>query len=110
MDTKEKQPNAQKWTKEIVERYLDEIENEAREGTAPFLGQALKKRGLRRHVWSYWKRSFADDEDMLERMMGIDSLFELKVFEMGLYRQLDSKIAIRTLRFVYKWGKGKREW
>lgn len=110
MSTKEKQPNAQKWTKEIVEGHLNEIEKEAREGIVPFLGHALRKRGLRRHVWSYWKRIFAEDDDMLERMLIIDSIFECKVLEMALHKQLDPVIAIRTLKYVYKWGKKNSEW
>jgi hypothetical protein len=110
MSTKEKQPNAQKWTREIVEKYLDEIGKEAEDVIRPFLGQALKKRGLQRHVWSYWKRTFADEEDMMERMLEIESMFEVRLVEMALHKQINPTIAVRTLRFVYKWGKGNREW
>ena len=109
MNTKEKKPNAQKWTKEIVEKYLLEIEKEAKEGYMPFLRWALNSRGLPVHVWSYWKRIFAYDDDILEKMLLIESMFESKVFQQGLHGQLDSRIAMRTLKYVYKWGQKDRE-
>jgi hypothetical protein len=109
MTTTEKQPNAKKWTAEIVSGHLLEIEKEAKEGYMPFLRWALNSRGLPVHVWSYWKRIFADNDDILEKMLFIDSLFEAKVFRQALHGQLDARIAIRTLKYVYKWGQKNRE-
>ena len=103
-----KKPNAQKWPAEVVSCYLDEIEKEARYGDKPFLGKILEMQGLGKHVWSYWKRIFSGNEDILHRMMMIDSVLEVKVYKMALGGQLDFVIARRTLNCVYKWGKRER--
>ena len=98
-----KAPNAQKWTVELVSRHLDIIELSLRNEYCFFLGWALKGQGLPRHVWSYWKKRFAGNDDIIERMLVIDSQFEAKILTAGLQNVLPAEIAIWTLRTAYGW-------
>lgn len=109
METTDKKPNAQKWTVEKVGKHLDAIETEAWRGYSLFLGSALAKRGLQRHVWSYWKRIFAYDDNILERMYVIDGIFEAKIFEAGLLGFVPARVAIQTLKLTYGWGRKDRQ-
>jgi hypothetical protein len=109
MNATEKILNARKWTAEIVSAHLDAIEKEANEGFTPFLSSALRKQGLYKQVWSYWKRIFADNDDMIERMLIIDTIYESKLVTMALHGEISHTIAIQTLKFSYKWGQKERE-
>ena len=99
-----KTPNAKKWTEERVKAHLDILEKDMHGEHCFFLGSALMRQGLPKHVWSYWKQVFAENDDLIERMLFIDSFFEAKIFEAGLKKELPSVIAIRTLKFVYGWN------
>jgi hypothetical protein len=109
MSTIEKIPNARKWTVEVVSAHLEAIEKEANEGFSPFLSSALRKQGLYKQVWSYWKRIFADNDDMIERMLIIDTIYESKLVTMALHDEISTTIAIRALKFSYKWGQQERK-
>ena len=104
MDANSRHPNAQKWTAEIVTEHLSGIEKDASSGDSLFLGRALAKRGLYKHVWSYWKRTFYSNEDIIESMLNIESLFEAKVLEGALKKELSPSIAMLTLRYNYNWN------
>jgi hypothetical protein len=99
-----KKPNAQKWTLERVSGHLDKIELAVQEEYCFFLGTALKRQGLHRHVWSYWKKVFADNDDLIERMLLIDTQFESKIVVAGLKNVLPKGIVMRTLKFAYGWN------
>ncbi len=103
MNTNEMHPNAQKWTEENVTEHLLFIAKDAESGTSLFLGRALAKRGLYRHVWSYWKKAFAGNADMMEMFLNIESLFEAKILEGALRKELSSTMAAITLRYNYNW-------
>lgn len=105
MKSTEKKPNAQKWTAERVHQYLNVIDKEARAGRGLFLGQILTMYGLPRHVWSYWKRTFANDGDILEQMYVIDTILEAKIFDAGLKGIVPAKVVINTLKLTYGWRK-----
>ena len=100
----DKQPNAQKWTIEIVKDELDGIEKEAESGTSYFLGRALAKAGLYKQVWSYWKKTFRDNDDIIEQMLRIETLFEAKILEGALKKELSGPVAALTLKFNYNWN------
>jgi hypothetical protein len=103
MDPLKKAANAQKWTREIVSEYLDMIEGETAKPDAWFLGTALRKARLGKHVWRYWKRIFEDD-DILERMELIESMYESKVFEAAAHRKIPASMGIWILKYVHHWG------
>ena len=98
-------PNAQKWTAETVMTHLTNIEKEATEGESMFLGMALFKEGLYRHVWGYWKRTFHQNEDIIERMLRIESGFEARLLDGALKKKLSPYIAYLTLKNNYNWDK-----
>ncbi len=99
----DKHPNAQKWTVEVVKDYLIAIEKEAAEGDSLFLGKALVKQKLYRHVWSYWKTLFLNDEEVIETMLRIESIFESKLLEGALLRKLSPWVAVLALKYNYNW-------
>ena len=108
VEESKKTPNAKKWTEEKVKAHLDRLEKDMQGEYCFFLGSALKKQGLQRHVWSYWKKIFAENDDLIERMLRIDSRFEAKIFIAGLRKEIPSSIAIQTLRYVHGWSNRKR--
>jgi hypothetical protein len=103
METKEKQANARKWTVEKVNKYLDAIEREAKEDYCFFIRTALAKQGLQRHVWSYWKRTFAEHDDLIERMYVIDTGLEAKLLDAGLKELLPAQMVSSMLKMNYGW-------
>jgi len=104
----ERHPNAQKWTVETVSAHLIEIEKEATDGPSFFLGRALAKQGLYKHVWSYWRRTFQNNDDIIEQMLRIETILEAKILEGALKKELSGNIATLTLKYNYQWN-DKRE-
>jgi len=109
MEAIARKPNAQKWTAEIVIAHLDAIEAEISKPDVWLLGQALLKARLGKHVWRYWKRIFADDEEIIERMELIDTKLESKLFVAALKNKVPARIAIWILRNVHGWGQNEYE-
>jgi hypothetical protein len=103
-DPYNKHPNAQRWTAEAVTEHLHEIEKDATDGPSLFLGKALAKRGLYRHIWPYWKRTFLENEDIIERMLRIETILEAKIIEGAMKKELSSTAAALTLKFNYRWN------
>ena len=100
----DKHPNAQKWTAEKVTELLTKIDKDAREGDSFFLGIALFKLGLYRQVWTYWKRTFVDNEDIIELMLGIETAFEAKLVDGALKKKISPYIAYLALKNGYNWS------
>jgi hypothetical protein len=103
MDPNEKHPNAKKWTEEIVSEHLLFIERDAETGRCFFLGRALAHRGLYRDVWKYWKKIFATNDNIMEQMLLIESLFEANLLESALKKELPARLARLTLCYNYGW-------
>ena len=100
----DKQPNAQKWTAEVVKAHLDEIERDADVGPSFFLNRALVRRGLYKQIWAYWKKTFQQNEDIMEQMLLIETLFESKILEAAMKKQIAGPVAALTLKFNYNWN------
>ena len=96
-------PNAKKWTTEVVTELLLKIEADANDGDSLFLSKALSKQGLYRHVWTYWKKSFSENDDIAEMMLRIESTFEAKLLQAALKKELSPWLAIMTLKHSYNW-------
>ena len=108
IDQYDKHPNAQKWTADTVITELNEILRDADIGPSFFLGKALAKRGLYKQVWSYWKKTFHDNDEVMERILNIETMFEAKILEGALKKELSGSIAALTLKYNYHWNdKGK---
>ncbi len=103
MDSMIKHPNNQKWTEEIVSEHLLFIEREVSGGRCFFIGRAMAHRGLYRHVWKYWKKKFADNEDIMEQMLLIESHLEANVLEGALRNELPARLARLTLCYNHNW-------
>jgi hypothetical protein len=103
MDQNSKQPNAKKWTEEIVSEHLLFIERDVSGGRCFFLRSALARRGLRSDVWRYWKRIFADNDDIMEHMLLIETILEANLLESALKKELPARLAKVTLCYHYNW-------
>ena len=104
MISNDKHPNAEKWNEILVEEHLRFISMDASAGDSLFLGRALAKRGLYKHIWSYWKKKFSANDSIIETMLNIESLFEAKVLEGALKKELSPTMAMLTLRYNYNWS------
>ena len=100
----QKHPNAQKWTAEIVAAELNAIEMDADVGKSLFLNRALAKRSLYKQIWSYWKKAFQQNEDIMEQMLNIETMFEAKILEAALKKEISGPVAALTLKFNYNWN------
>ena len=100
----DKHPNAHKWTEPTVINLLLAIEIDARNGDSYFLGKALAKQGLYRHIWGYWKKIFYDKDDIIELMLRIESLFEAKLLEGALKKELSAWIVMMALKNGHYWS------
>jgi hypothetical protein len=95
--------NARKWTEEIVMSHLTRIEQYAFEPDTVYLVNALVKVGLYKEIWSYWKKAFYSSDDVKEKMLRIESIFEARLFIGGLKKELASSLAIFGLKNNHKW-------
>ncbi len=97
-------PNAQKWSEERVIINLIEVEKMAMGDEVLYLGRALIRQGLYANIWGYWKRIFADHDNIMEAMMRIETIFESKLFEGALRKELSPWVAIFGLKHNHKWN------
>ncbi len=95
---------AEKWTPEAVLERLAEIEQQARKDDTHYLGTALMHLRTSRRCWSYWRRKFLYDEEIIEQMDLIEGIFEAKLFEGALTSELNATTAIFGLKHNYGWG------
>lgn len=97
-------PLGNKWGEEYVVEILMDIEKDALETDILFLGRALTRRGLYPQLWSYWKQVFRRNEDIMSRIMRITCIFEGKVYEGALRKELSPWMAVHALRRHYHWN------
>jgi len=98
-------PQGTKWGEEAVVEILMDIEKDALETDILFLGRALTRRGLYPQLWSYWKQVFHKNEDIMSRIMRITCIFEGKIYEGALRKELSTWMAISALKRNYNWNK-----
>jgi hypothetical protein len=95
---------AEKWTPETVLECLGRIEQEAHQEDTNYLGTALMRLRISRRSWSYWKKKFIYDEEIMEQMDLIDGIFVSKLFEGGLKNKINASVTIFGLKHNYKWS------
>ena len=100
-----KPPLAGRWGEEHVVEILMDIEKDALETDILFLGRALTRRGLYPQLWSYWKQIFRHNEDIMSRIMRITCIFEGKIYEGALRKELSTWMSISALKRNYNWNK-----
>jgi hypothetical protein len=103
MKQNDRQPNAQKWTTEVVTEHLQEIEKDVSAGNSYFLGRALIKRGLYSQIWKYWKEVFVEFDDITETMLRIETMLEANLLDAALKKELSPYVAMLTLKNNYHW-------
>ena len=94
---------AQKWTLEAVAELLVKIEQQARSHDTDYLTEALTNLGLGRKVWSYWKKKFDIEYEMMDQIDLIESLFEVKLYKAAKKQELPPAIAIFALKNNHHW-------
>ncbi|MBS1686495.1 MAG: hypothetical protein JSS76_17285 [Bacteroidetes bacterium] len=102
--------NASKWTKEKTNRILDQLEEMGWDEHIHTLTQALLRVKCYKQLWSYWKKKWENDGDMMDRIYYIEQLFINKLEEGALYRRLHPSACYFILRHNYGYNaKGERE-
>lgn len=110
MQNRKKIPNALKWTEDVVLAHLAAIKKDALEGDdVTYLGKALIRQGLYVDIWKYWKKIFERNDAIVEEMMCIESIFEVRLFEGGLKKEFASWIAIFGLKNNHHWCEKQEE-
>ena len=104
METTVRIPNAEKWTKGLVSEYLDLMRKDAVNEDVDYLGIGLIRQGLYIQIWAYWKKKFEDDDDIMEVMMLIESIFEARLVRGALRKEIAPAFAIFLLRNNHHWG------
>ena len=83
---------------------LMEIMKSAKDPDVLYLGQALERQGLYNQIWSYWTKVFFKNDDILEAMLRIDTIFESKLYVGALRKELSPWVAIFSLKHNHKWS------
>jgi len=97
-------PQGNKWGEEMVIEMLIDIERDALETDVLFLGRSLTKMGLYPQLWSYWRKVYSHNEDIMARMMRINCIFECKLCEGALRKQLSPYMALSALKRNHHWN------
>jgi hypothetical protein len=90
--------NASKWTLQATLDTLKKIEYYAEEDRVYTLGRALSLSGVYQGVWSYWKRKWVDNEEVMEMINFIDQLFVNKLMEGAITKRLHYGMCMFALR------------
>lgn len=93
--------NAEKWTLQATLAKLDDLEYYATEERIYTLGTALTKAELYPGIWTYWKKRWADHEEIMDKMAWIDQVFVNKIIEGALNKRLHAGMAMFILRAKY---------
>ncbi|MBS1683350.1 MAG: hypothetical protein JSS76_01255 [Bacteroidetes bacterium] len=104
--------NASKWTREKTIQMLCKIEAVALHeyDLCYTLTQALNKVRCYKQIWSYWKKKFEADEDIMDHIYFIESLFIEKLEHGGLFKRLNASTCHFILKNNYGYGaKGEPE-
>ena len=98
METTVRIPNATKWTEELVKEYLDLMRRDAVNEDVDYLGIGLIRQGLYIQIWAYWKKKFAENDDIMEVMLLIESIFEARLVQATMRRKIGPNVASFVLR------------
>ena len=102
--------NAPKWTKEKTNRIFDQLEEMGWDEHIHTLSQALLRVKCYKQLWSYWKKKWEHDGDLMDRIYYIEQLYINKLEEGALYRRMHPSACYFILRHCYGYStKGERE-
>ncbi|MBS1625803.1 MAG: hypothetical protein JST83_17400 [Bacteroidetes bacterium] len=104
--------NATRWTRETTLQLLNKIEAIALDefSTVYTLTQALNKVRCYKQLWSYWKKKWENDEDIMDQIYFIESLFIEKLEHGALFKRLNTSTCHFILKNNYGYNtKGEEE-
>ena len=104
--------NASKWTREKTSQFLDKVEAIALDDLSicHTLTQALNKIRCYKQVWSYWKKKWENDEDIMDHIYFIESLFIEKLEHAALFKRMNASTCHFILKNNYGYNtKGEEE-
>ena len=100
--------HASKWTLEKTQEVLTQIEKQSRLYGMDFLYEVLDKVCVSRHTWQYWYKKWADNEDIIERMLLVDQYFEVRILKGAATKQIN--IGFATMLLKSKYGYVEERW
>lgn len=80
--------NASKWTVEATLEILEKIEYHAEDEDVFTLRRALLRSGVYQGLWSYWKKKWADSEEVMAKICFIDDIFIDKLMHGAITKRL----------------------
>ncbi|MBS1595190.1 MAG: hypothetical protein JST90_12815 [Bacteroidetes bacterium] len=104
--------NASKWTREKTIKTLQQIEAIATDeySITHTLTQALMRLKCYKQLWSYWKKKWENDGDIMDQIYYIEQIFINKLEEGALFRQLHPSACYFILKHNYGYNtKGENE-
>jgi hypothetical protein len=90
--------NASKWTLQATLETLKTIEFHAEDERIYTLRKALLFAGVYQGVWSYWKKKWADNEEVMEKIYFIDEIFIDKLMDGAITKRLHFGACMFALR------------
>ncbi|MBS1619591.1 MAG: hypothetical protein JST76_13795 [Bacteroidetes bacterium] len=93
--------NATRWTHQQTHDMLDQIEELAWDESIHTLSQALLKVKGYKQLWSYWKKTWALEGDIMDRIYYIEQIFINKLEEGALFKRLNPSACYFILRQNY---------
>ncbi len=104
--------NASQWTREKTHHVLDQIEAMALDefSICHTLTQALLRLKYYKQLWSYFKKKWENDGDIMDRIYYIEQIFIHKLEEGALFRRMHPGACYFILRNNYGYNtKGENE-
>ena len=96
--------NAKKWTEEVVFQCLDRMKSDVEFNDDTFhISIALANQGLYCEIWTYWKRTFHENELIKEMIEHIDHVIETKLQVGALKGELDPVVVKFALANSFQW-------
>jgi hypothetical protein len=94
--------NATKWTLQATLETLKKIEFHAEDERIYSLRRALIFAGVHSGVWSYWKKKWADNEEVMDKICFIDEMFIDKLMDGAITRRLHFGACMFALRVNHR--------
>ncbi len=104
--------NASRWTRQATIHMLHQIEAIALDefSATHTLSQALLRVRCYKQLWSYWKKKWENDEEVMDQIYYIEQIFINKLEEGALFKQLHASACYFILRHNYGYNtKGESE-
>ena len=97
-------PNAKKWTLQRVTSELCAIRYATEKQEVSCIESALSRQGLYRQLWNYWKIIFKDNDDIMECILIIETMFQARVVDGMIRKKVPPSVGNFILRYSYKWN------